>query len=158
MGQTIRTLAVKPLPEKSVFHTRFVIEVCEAVHVHYRNLRILLSLPKFLTIAAAFKDALERWTRRGEPETRKGTHIELARLNISADDDAMIRINLNRNLYPEHDGKIFAEGAEIKEDNYIHVKIRDLRLEMSIEEFETIKMAFEEAGARLVAGKEVDDT
>lgn len=155
MGQTIRTLAAKPLPSKTVFNNRLVIEICEAVHIHYRNLRIIQSISAFEKIGGAFANALDRWKRRGEPETERGRHIELARVQVdqSSHADDMVRINLNKNLYPENAGKIFSEGAEIEDDTYLHVKIRDLRIELSRQEFVIIADAFTEAKAKLIDGQ-----
>lgn len=150
MGQTIRTLAAKPLKPDVVFSKRFVIEICEAVHVHYRNLRILTTLEGFQRLAVGFKNSLERWGKLGSPETARGSHIELCRLTPDPIGDDMVRINLNRNLYPEHEGRIFSEGAEIKDPEYIHVKIRDLRLEFSQDDFCVIADAFTEAKSNLI--------
>lgn len=149
MGQTLRTLSAKPLGKDVVFGGRFVIEVCEAVHVHYRNLRIVMSIPGFHTMALGFIHAFERWKKRGEPEAKQGTHIELCRLTPEPIGDDMIRINLNKNLYPHYEGKIFSEGSEIKDPDYIHVKIRDLRLELSRADFDAIADAFQEAKQNL---------
>ena len=155
MGQTLRTLSAKPLKKSTVFNNRFVIELCEAVHVHYRNLRVLQSWSDFERMARGFVDALNRWEKRGKPEPMANNHIELCRHVVAQDSqEDMVRINLNKNLYQHHEGRIFAEGSGITDPEYIHVKIRELRLEMPIDEFETIADAFAEAKVRLNEGKQ----
>ena len=49
----------------------------------------------------------------------------------------------------ENQGKIFSDGADFFEPEYIHLKYRDLRLEMSIDEFKTFCDAMREAESSL---------
>ena len=149
MGQTIQNLAKRQIGYKSIFSNRFVVEICEKVHTHYRNIRIVQSLDNFITMAEGFASSLERWKKRGCPGTGS-RHIELCRKNVAvADFSDTVEVNLNKNLYVENEGGIFAEGADFKEANYIHIKLRDIRLEMSIEEFKIISEVFDEASKRL---------
>ena len=149
MGQTIKHLAKRDIGQKSIFNNRFVIELCEKAHVHYRNLRIVQTLDDFINMAESFSDALTRWKKRGCPGTGS-RHIELCRKKIAISDNSnTIEVNLNDNLYNQNEGQIFAEGADFKEPSYVHVKIRDLRLEMSIEEFKIISEVFNEAAKEL---------
>lgn len=140
MGQTIEKLASAPLTGKAIFNNRFVIEICERVHVHYRNWRITQPLDEFITMAEGFIQAYERWKKRGCPGTGNGVHIELARKKVAIVDESNdIVINLNRNLYKENEGSIFSEGSQFTEDEYyIHLKIRDTRIELSIPEFKLL--------------------
>lgn len=151
MGHTINKLSEKNIGNKAIFSNRFVIELCEKAHIHYRNVRIVQSLDDFINTAEAFVSALDRWKKRGCPGTGVGQHIELCRKKIAiADDSDTVQVNLNENLYKKNDGGIFAEGAEFSEDdNYIHVKIRDVRIEMSIKEFNLVAEAFKEAQEKL---------
>ena len=136
MGNTLKPLAQAEISQKSVFNNRFVIEICEKVHTHYRNLRIVQSLDDFITMANGFNVAVDRWKKRGCPGTGKGVHIELCRKQIAvADESNLIQVNLNENLYNKNADGIYSLGADFSEDKYIHMKIRDLRLEMSINEF-----------------------
>ena len=149
MGQTIDKLAERKLDKQPVFPKRFVIEICERMHVHYRNMRVTQTLDDFINMAEGFANALERWKKRGCPGTGS-RHIELCRKQVVVSDQSdTVQVNLNKNLYIENEGGIFSEGADFKEPNYIHVKIRDIRLEMSIDEFKTITETFNEAKTRL---------
>lgn len=151
MGLTINKLSSRKVGEKAIFNNRFVVEICEKVHVHYRNLRLLLSLQDFLEIAKGIKDSLSRWEAQGRPEPREGIHIELCRKQVAkyplASDS--LAINLNKNLYLENEGKIFAEGAELEEPRYIHLKVRDVRLELTLSEFSELSEAVLEAKRKL---------
>lgn len=153
MGQTIEALASRKVSGEPVFANRFVVEVCEKMHVHYRNLRLLLSLPDFLEVAKGMRDALSRWEAMGKPEPSQGTHIELCRKQVAQfplSNDSL-NVNLNKNLYAENEGKIFAEGAGLTDPRYIHLKIRDIRLELTLEEFRELVETVREAKESLDA-------
>lgn len=149
MGHTIANLAKKEVTDKTVFNNRFCVEVCERFHIHYRNLRISLSTVDFIEFMKGCIQAFERWNVRGCPENPK-VHIELCRKNIAKDTlNEGIRVNLNENLYNKYEGRIFSEGSEFKEEKYIHLKMRDMRLEMSLAEFKELSDVIAEANKRL---------
>ena len=153
MGSTYKQLAKKKISGRSIFNNRFAVEVCETMHLHYRNLRIVLSLGDFTEFAKGVIAAYERWKQRGCPEPKKGEHIELCRRKVASEVyNEGIQINLNRNLYNFHEGKIFAEGAGIKDNYYIHLKIKDLRAELTLSEYKVLSNAIREADKRLKDG------
>ena len=150
MGRSVTNLSRREISQKSIFNNRFVVEICEKVHTHYRNLRIVQSLDDFINMAESFNNALERWKKRGCPGTGQGVHLELCRKQIAiADDSNLIQINLNENLYNKNQDGIFSEGAGFTDDKYIHFKYRDLRLEMSIQEFKELALAVSQAEGKL---------
>lgn len=150
MGKTLKNLSNKELNSNPVFPSRFVIEIAEKVHIHYRNLRILLSLPDFLEICRGFIQAYDRWVKQGSPEPKSGIHIELCRKKVATDaSNEGLKINLNENLYNAHEGKIYAEGSEFKEQQYIHLKVRDLRIELSLNEFKELSESVKQADREL---------
>lgn len=150
MGQTLKNLSKRKLSDKWIFKNRFVVEICEKVHVHYRNLRIIQSLYDFISMAEAFKDSMDRWQKRGCPSPRSGQHIELCRKNIRNESDInSIEINLNKNLYNVHKDQVFSEGANFEDDEYIHLKIRDVRVELSKDDFKELALSVKEAEERL---------
>jgi hypothetical protein len=151
MGHTLNSLAEKKADSRVIFHHRFVVECCEAFHVHYRNLRIILSERDFVSMAQGMADALKRWEAKGKPETSPSTHIELCRKEVALRpvDDCMYKVNLNDNLYVKNEGKIFADGAGLEDTKYIHLKIRDLRLELTIDEFNEFASTVAEAKEKL---------
>ena len=113
------------------------------------SIQINCNLDDFINTAEGFRDALDRWKKRGCPGTGN-RHIELCRKNVAiADDSDTIQINLNKNLYNEHSGEIFSKGADFTEQQYIHLKIRDYRIELSLEDFKELSHAVKEATNRL---------
>lgn len=151
MGRTINKLSEKNIGKKSIFNNRFCTELCESAHIHYRNIRLTMTLDEFITIAEGFVQSLDRWKKRGCPGTGIGQHIELCRKKIAITDESdKIQINLNDNLYKKNEGGIFAEGAEFFEDDkYIHLKIRDMRIELSLVEFQELAEAIKEAQEKI---------
>ena len=80
--------------------------------------------------------SIERWGKLGNPEPGKGVHIELCRRKVAQDaHNDGIQVNYNKNLYNVHKGQIFAEGADLEDESYIHLKIRDMRIELTEQEF-----------------------
>jgi|GEM_PF-6893393 len=150
MGHSLKKLSRREIANNSIFNNRFVIEIAEKVHFHYRNLRILLSLPDFIELAKGMAITLERWQKLGQPEPRVGQHLELCRKKVATSPyNEGIQVNLNQNLYNANKGKIYAEGANFEEETYIHLKIRDLRIELSIKEFKEFANAVAEATREL---------
>ena len=149
MGQKIQVLSERKLSRKSVFNNRFVVEVCETIHVHYRNLRLLLSVTDWEMLSKGMVDAFDRWRKRGEPDPGKH-HIELCRKQVATfPHNDGIMISLNKNLYKPNEGRIYSAGAAIDDKEYIHFKYRDLRMEMTIEEFRELSDTFKEAREKL---------
>ncbi len=149
MGQTIQNLSKRNIGKMTIFNNRFCVEICEKLHVHYRNIRIVQTLDDFINMAEGFTASLERWKKRGCPGTGS-RHIELCRKNVAvADFSDTVEVNLNKNLYIENEGGIFSEGSNFKEPTYCHIKIRDIRIECSVEEFKIIAEALYEAKTKL---------
>lgn len=149
MGQTLKSLSKTELSNPSIFHNRFVVESCEDFHFHYGELRIRLSYADFAQLGKGFSDAYLRWEKQGRPA---GGHTELCRKRIrTLPKNDGIQVNLNKNLYKENEGRVFSEGAGLTDPDYIHLKIRDLRIELTREEFaklaECVGKAKEELGA-----------
>lgn len=147
MGRTIVNLSDKKLDGKAIFNNRMVVEVAETIHFHYRNIRIALSERDWKEFGKGVSDAWTRWTQRGCPHPTNGKHIELCRKEVANEpiDNDFCKVNLNKNLYALNEGKIFADGADLLDDTYIHLKIRDLRIELTKSEFKVLADAIKEA-------------
>ena len=150
MGKTLINLSQRKIDKPSVFPNRFCVEICESVHVHYKNLRLIMPMRDFISFSEGVTASVARWKQRGEPSPSKELHIELCRKHIEGEESNNdIKVNLNENLYKHNEGRIFSEGSGIKDERYIHLKIRDIRLEMSVDEFKELAHAVEEAKGKL---------
>lgn len=147
MGQTIKELSKVELNKPAIFNKRFVVEACENFHFHYRNLRINISYADWPQFGKGFSDAYLRWEKQGRPY---GGHTELCRKIVATNPiDEGIQINLNKNLYKPNAGKIFSEGTDLTDPTYIHLKIRDLRIELTLEEFKKLSGCIKQASEEL---------
>lgn len=70
MGHVYRVLAQAEIEsEPAHFPKRFVIEDCENIHIHFRNLRIELSVREFIQFTEGMCEALDEFRDFGEPES-----------------------------------------------------------------------------------------
>lgn len=147
MGQTIRNLASRELSRPAIFNNRFVVEACEDFHFHYRNLRLRISYADWPSFAKGFSDAYTRWEKQGRPF---GQHTELCRKTVASNPkEDGIQINLNKNLYKKVSGVFSLGSGDNHDEEYIHFKYRDLRMEMTIEEFKELSDVFSKARKEL---------
>lgn len=151
MGHTLKQLSKRELPQTAIFDRRFVIEVCEKIHFHYRNIRLNLSLTDWIELCQGCIKAFDRWQKRGNPEPGK-KHIELCRRKVGTETyNDGIQINFNKNLYNLHKNDIYSAGASLEDEEYVHVKIRDIRIELTKQEFKVLAEAVNEAEEQLNA-------
>ena len=71
--------------------------------------------------------------------------MELCRKEVDSPKDETMMVNLNRNLYIKCKDKVFSEGNTFDEPFYIHLKYRDVRIEMPVDEFKDFASMIEEA-------------
>ena len=72
MGFTRKVLGEKELDHKPVFYTdSFRIDLCESLHIHYRNFRLELSLEEWKEFAKGIIFGYLRWLRRSKPGYQK---------------------------------------------------------------------------------------
>ena len=123
MGNIKRVLSKESLESKPLFANDLRIENAEAVHVHWRDLRILMSPNQFDSFTQGSTIADNHWD--GE---LTGIDTLLSHTGI-----------------PE--GIIFGDEAKVEElrDGNIHVHWRDLRLELTPKDFISLSILLEEA-------------
>jgi tRNA A-37 threonylcarbamoyl transferase component Bud32 len=150
MGKVIRHLADGTVPAKTIFDRRFVAECCETFHLHWRNLRLELSPENWKQMLAAFLEADRVWRANGSPD--KHPHLELTRFlrNDEALNSTAVGAELCENLYKTAPPP-FGDDAEFyEEDEFVHFHYRDLRVEMSVEDFLAFSGVMAEARERLL--------
>lgn len=136
MGNVLEILAkVTPEPLKGLFHDSMRFESSECIHIHWRNLRLVLTGEQFRAFARACSKAVKKWSRMGEP-INKGdivmVHAPVAGPTLLGD---TIAIEVN--------------GRPADEPDHIHVHYKDLRLEMLDGEFLQLADAMTAAATRL---------
>lgn len=109
MGDIKRILLTADVPAPPL-NTRFIIELCENVHIHYRNLRIEMTKGEFLLLVAAVrvfsKDIVEDF------DYRPGNYRAIA-----------------NTILPEKTPFDTRFQVEEQRDGTIHIHYRNIRLE-----------------------------
>lgn len=147
MGDTLKLLAERELPERLPAAGRVMVDLCENVHIHHRDLRQEFTRAEFFEHV----DALNRYAAKlrtylaANPEYREDAYRDTVlvcgpdviraspRPNASAYFPRRLRIELER---PHSMGEV-------------HVHWRDFRLHLTLEELRLAVSAFREAGEAL---------
>lgn len=124
MGQPLRTLSKKNFSGSPLYHNIVRAEKCEWMHIHWRDMRILLSQAQFGIFSDMMKKSYQKWD---------GT--------LSPEEDVL----LDSPTLP--DGIAFDNIGLIEEQhgNLIHVHYGDLRLELQPQTFLMMARMFEQA-------------
>ena len=109
MGNPKRTLSEKYFAGAPLYSDCVRVEQCEAMHIHWRDMRILLTLSQFKAISELMETVSEKWNGQLSPNT----DIPLCQKTLP---DATLFEN--RGLIEEQHGEL------------IHVHYGDLRLEL----------------------------
>ncbi len=134
MGEIKKLLAGGQLEPRVVEATRFFTDLCENVHIHYRNIRLDLSAVELaywrsgiLNMGMAMEKTIEKYNwREGDP-------------NFLVMFDFNFPVSANSDYYPNR------MSIELQRDNTVHVHYRDLRLHLTESEFMDMAKMFGEA-------------
>src|SRR4051794_1563634 len=150
MGKVIRRLAAGTVPEQTIFDKRFVAECCETFHLHWRNLRLELTPGNWSDMLAAFNEADRKWREAGSPPEH--SHLELTRFLRSepAINGTSVGAELCENLYKTAPPEFSRDAEYYEDDEFVHFHYRDLRVEMSVEDFLGFSGVMTEARERLL--------
>ncbi len=142
MGQPIRVLSEKNFSGAPLYAEFVRAEKCEYMHIHWRDLRILLSVEQFKLFSGMIQSACKKWD---------GT--------LSPNEDILLEC-------PELPGGIILDGKGLIEEQHgelIHVHYGDLRLELQPQTFLMMARMFEQAKRKynkarvvLISIKEID--
>jgi len=146
MGQNKRHLSETKLDSNPIFPKRMITECDETMHLHWRNLRLEMSDNDFVEFANMIMKAYSAKMMKNL-HTNEGQHLELAigEIKEPVRPDSL-KIDEQVNLY-----KIlrYPHAEFYEEDEFIVVRLRDLRIEMGKEEFKTFAGAIKEADEKL---------
>jgi len=149
MGITKEKLAEDKLNPFVIFPNRVVLECDETNHIHYRNIRIEVGDENFNRIADAFEEAKKK-KAEWKLSTQPGQHIEIGRAMLNPEDhnkSTILEISRDLNQYKLDIYGGNYDNAEFTEDeDYIHIHWREMRIEMSKDDFK--QFAYNVAKAR----------
>ena len=123
MGTVKRVLAKKMFAGASFFHDQVRIECAEAMHIHWRDIRLLATPAQFIELMSILDFANLKWNGR-----------------LSLED-----ITLYESTLPDETLFNCAGYIEEQENDVIHFHYQDMRIEMTPERFLMLARLFEQA-------------
>lgn len=138
MGEIRKLLAGNVMERRSITATGIWVDLCENIHLHYRNLRLEFSEKEW----AQFIHAVHML---GQAEL----HTAHQHNYREGDPNFLVQCHYNQPL--SGDSTYFPNRLTVEEqfDGTYHVHYRDLRLHLSRREFMTVACAFEQALRRI---------
>jgi hypothetical protein len=148
MGRILKDLSRTALPDRESHNSRMFVDLCENIHIHYRELRIVFSLDEYFE----FVDILQRSTDdvrnylAQNPDYTEGAHNDTL---MVAGGKARQRKLLEHS--PEPNRSTYFNNAfaiELQEETVtdeIHVHWRDYRFSLDRDTFKQIATCFEQA-------------
>jgi len=145
MGKIKKLLASGHVPYRTITPTALWTDLCENIHIHYRNLRLDLSETEF----AKWRGGIHSLGLRMEEQAEADNYKE-------GDPNYLVHMMYNNPF--SHDSDYYPNRVtiEYERDNTVHFHYRDLRIHMTNEEFLIVADMFVEARAKydeVVTGK-----
>lgn len=134
MGHIKKLLAIEKLPPRSMTPDQIWTDLCENVHLHYRNVRFDFSENEW----ALFRSAINHLGIATE-HTAVGYRYE------EGDPNFLVQQVFETPLSPNSDYYHNRSTIELNRDGTVHFHYRDLRLHFSLEEFRIIAGMFIDA-------------
>ena len=152
MGEVLLDLSRVRLPDREAHNSRMFIDLCENIHIHYREFRIVFSLDEYFE----FVDILQRSTEDVRnylaqnpdyEEQKYGTTLMFAGGKERQKKLLENSPQPNRSKYFSNHFGIELQAESVVDE--IHVHWRDYRLALPREHFKKIAGAFEVAAQKL---------
>lgn len=134
MGHIKKMLGAKQIEPRTLTATTIWTDLCEDIHLHYRNLRLDFSETEF----AAFRAAINMLGRAVEVVSLENDYKE-------GDPNFLIQQIFNTPLKSDSDYYPNRLTLEVQKDNTVHLHYRDLRLHLTHNEFLDIAWMFHDA-------------
>lgn len=152
MGAVKKILAEKTLREREKHNSRALVDLCENIHIHYREFRLIFSLDEYFE----FVDIVHKSTRDvrnylyNNPEYQEQAYPTTILIACGKDRQQKFLQNSpapHRSKY--HNNHFAIELQEEFVTDEIHVHWRDLRVALNRENFRDVAQAFIEAHKNL---------
>lgn len=152
MGEIERDLCRTELPDREPHSSRMFIDLCENIHIHHRDLRIVFSLDEFFEFANILADSVEdvRSYLAQNPEYREGEYSDTIMVAGSKVRQRKLLRNSprpNQSAYMANEFAIELQTGRTTDE--IHVHWRDYRFVLTRKHFKIIADCFTEARRNL---------
>ncbi len=160
MGEIKKDLVRIKLPEREKHNSRMFIDLCENIHIHYREFRTVFSLDEYFEYANILEDSTKdvRAYLAQNPDYREGvygTTLMVAGGKMRQREYLKNSPQPNQSLYMNNDFAIELQTERTTDEMHIHW--RDYRFAMNREQFKTIADAFTVARKELADYEEATD-
>ncbi|MGD9671303.1 MAG: ParB N-terminal domain-containing protein [Hyphomicrobiaceae bacterium] len=148
MGLIKKDLVRIKLPDREAHNSRMFVDLCENIHIHHREFRVVFSLDEYLE----FVDVLGRSTEdvlsylAQNPDYEEGIYPTTIMVAGGKERQRKLLLNSpapNQSAYFANDFAIELQEESVVDE--IHVHWRDYRFAMNRENFKIIAEAFSEA-------------
>jgi hypothetical protein len=151
MGEILKDLARTQLPDREKHNSRLFIDLCENIHIHYRELRIVFSLDEFFefcSIVSASVDDVNNYLAQNPSYTEQtyGTTLMVAG-QLRQRKLLQHSPEPHTSTYFSNDFAIELQTERITDE--IHVHWRDYRFALPRDHFKAIAHAFTSAAEEL---------
>jgi hypothetical protein len=148
MGQVKRILNKTALPDREAHNSRMFVDLCENIHIHYRELRMVFSLDEYFEFADILQKSTEdvRSYLAQNPGYEEGKYDTLVMVAGGRERQRKLLQNSpapNQSTYFANDFAIELQDESVTDE--IHVHWRDYRFALNREQFRVIAAAFERA-------------
>lgn len=134
MGNIFKHLASRILPKRSITNDQVWTDLCENIHLHYRNVRLDMSEEEWAEFVCAIRSlhlAMDKAAAKYRYE--------------EGDPNFLVHLSYNHPLKPSSRYYPNRATLEFEKDETIHFHYRDIRLHLSLLEFNELASMFAEA-------------
>lgn len=137
MGHIKQVLAEKTLEPRSVTPNMIWVDLCENLHIHYRNLRLEFSVEEFAVFMCAMQNLYKAAEHKMEDwKFEEGDPNFLTQIQFKKP------LNNSSHYYPNR------LVLEANRDGTFHLHYRDLRVHLSADEYDDLERAVVQGKAR----------
>jgi len=160
MGLVLHDLVRIKLPDRELHNSRMFVDLCENIHIHYRELRIVFSLDEYFEFASILGISTEdaRNYLAQNPDYEEGKYGTTVMIAGGPERQLKLLENSprpNQSTYFANDFAIELQAASVIDE--IHVHWRDYRVALSREHFHLIADAFNKGNSELLAFEQTHD-
>ena len=138
MGAIKKVLSGETLEVRSVTPQGIWGDLCENIHLHFRNIRFDFSMKEWAAFACAVNNI------------QKGLEFSIEENKYEeGDPNFLIQVMFNTPVAPDSEYYSNRSMIELQKDNTVHFHYRDTRIHMSRTEFEQIAKQFVEASYQM---------
>lgn len=152
MGDVKKVLASCKLKDREKHNSRLFIDLCENIHIHFREYRFIFSLPELFEFATIINESMEDVMNYliNNPDYKEG--IYSTTIMIAGGKERQMKFlqkspSPNKSYYDNNSFRIELQEEYVTDE--IHIHLRDFRLVLNRENFKDLAIQFKRANDEL---------